>query len=92
VPGALEAHYAPRAVVEVLPAADLPARAALLRSEGRRVVELSEGDVAADRLYDSLRRADALGADVILAPRPANEGLGRAVADRLRKASAPRKD
>jgi L-threonylcarbamoyladenylate synthase len=90
VPGALEAHYAPEAAVEVLPEAELAARAATLRAAGVRVVVLSAADVAADRLYASLRKADGEGAEVILAPRPADEGLGRAVADRLRKAAAGR--
>jgi L-threonylcarbamoyladenylate synthase len=86
-PGTLEAHYAPRARVEVLPEDEIGARAEALRSAGRRVVVLERGDVAADRLYASLRRADADGADVILAPAPREEGIGRAVADRLRKAA-----
>ena len=90
VPGALESHYAPRARVEVLPSADLAARAGELRAQGRTVAVLGQAEVAADRLYASLRSADLAGVDVILAPRPSEQGLGRAVADRLKKASAGR--
>lgn len=41
-------------------------------------------------LYAALRQADALGLDVVLAAAPTADGLGEAVADRLRRASAPR--
>lgn len=91
VPGVLESHYAPRARVEVHPEADLKARSELLASQGRTVAELTRADIAADRLYAALRRADADGVDVVLAPRPEGKGLGLAVADRLRKAAADRK-
>ena len=40
-------------------------------------------------LYATLREADVLGLDVVLAVPPASEGIGRAVADRLRRASTP---
>jgi len=41
-------------------------------------------------LYASLREADALGADLILAAPPPESGLGLAVRDRLTRAAAPR--
>ena len=44
---------------------------------------------AARTLFAALRRADQAGADVILAEPVPNEGLGRAINDRLRRASAP---
>jgi L-threonylcarbamoyladenylate synthase len=39
-------------------------------------------------LYDRLREADARGADVVFVVPPAEHGVGRAVRDRLRRASA----
>jgi L-threonylcarbamoyladenylate synthase len=44
----------------------------------------------ARHLYASLRGADAMGLDVVLAVAPAPEGIGAAVADRLRRAAASR--
>jgi L-threonylcarbamoyladenylate synthase len=40
-------------------------------------------------LYRRLREADRLGLDVLLAVPPAEEGIGAAVADRLRRAGGP---
>jgi L-threonylcarbamoyladenylate synthase len=91
-PGTLEAHYAPRARVELTSGRDADARAAALRAQGRRVAVLSPGELAPERLYASLRRADEGGADWILAALPPEEGLGRAVADRLRKAAGAREE
>jgi L-threonylcarbamoyladenylate synthase len=45
---------------------------------------------AAQRLYAALREADARSATVVLASPPAAEGLGEALADRLKKAAGPR--
>jgi len=61
-----------------------------LRDGGKRVVLLAAGDVTAPNLYASLRRADESGAEWIVVPLPEEVGLGLAVADRLRKAAAPR--
>lgn len=47
-------------------------------------------DDYAARLYAAFRRADAEGAQVIVAVRPAAEGIGVAVRDRLARASAGR--
>ncbi|MDI6710950.1 MAG: L-threonylcarbamoyladenylate synthase [Thermoanaerobacterales bacterium] len=44
-------------------------------------------DKVAAALYDALRRADAAGADVILAEGPAPGGLGGTVLERLRRAA-----
>ena len=41
-------------------------------------------------LYATLRQADELGCDVVLASLPEAHGLGAAIADRLRKAAGPR--
>ncbi len=49
----------------------------------------STPEVSATRLFDALRRLDRLGLDVLFVRELANpqEGLGRALADRLRRAS-----
>lgn len=49
-------------------------------------------DAYARGLYDALRRADAAGVAFIVAvpPHPDAEGVSEAIADRLRRASAPR--
>jgi len=90
VPGQVDTHYAPRAAVRLLPAEELEAQAALLRSQGLHVRIFSQEDVAPTALFASLRRADDEGVDVILATPGHEAGLGLAVADRLRKAAAPR--
>lgn len=92
-PGMLESHYAPDCRVEIVGADDLTARRAELEADGRRVeVLVPSRDAAADArlLYRRLREADALGADVVLAVLPVEEGLGAAIADRLRRAAGPR--
>lgn len=90
VSGDLPSHYAPTARVEVVEAAAIEARAAEYRAQGMKIKVLKPEDVEARALYAALRRADAEGADVVLAPRPSSRGLGEAVADRLRRASGPR--
>ncbi len=55
------------------------------------VVEMPGSDEQfAQKLYAALRQADAAGCDVILASLPSAEGIGAAIADRLRKAAGPR--
>lgn len=90
VSGQLESHYAPKARVVVVAPEDAGSRAAGLSEGGKKVVLLSRKDVAAKKLYASLRRADEAGADVIVVPLPDEAGLGLAVADRLRKAAGKR--
>jgi len=50
----------------------------------------AEDEEMARTLYATLRQADALACDVVLARLPAARGLGTAIADRLRKAAGPR--
>ena len=88
-PGQLESHYAPRAEVVIVRVGEEEARAAELRKRGLKVEVLARPEAAT--LYASLREADARGADAIVVVAPPEEGLGLAVADRLRKASGPRK-
>ena len=91
-PGTLASHYAPDARVELVAAADLEAHAARLRAEGIVVGILEPpADPAeyAHVLYERLRELDRRGVDVILAVAPTDtEGIGAAVADRLRRAAA----
>lgn len=94
-PGTLPAHYQPAARVEVCSEGELPDRIAALEAAGQRVVvALAElaGEPAryAQQLYGALRAADNAGADVVLLPEVATEGLGEAIMDRLRRAAAPR--
>ena len=114
-PGMLEAHYAPRARVEVVEASAVVDRArSLLAGAGTApasggattvvvlapsalddlpddVIELEPAgppDDFARVLYDRLRQADRLGADVLLVVPPPAAGVGAAVRDRLRRAAA----
>lgn len=98
-PGMLASHYAPRARVR-LDAASLEAGEAGLDFAGQfrgaaseTVLDLApDGDLAkaAANLYAYLRCLDASGARAIaVAPIP-RVGIGEAIADRLRRAAAPR--
>jgi L-threonylcarbamoyladenylate synthase len=90
VSGQLESHYAPRAVVVIMPPAESFAKSEELRRTGKKVALLSIDDVSPHQLYSSLRLADESGADIIVVPMPVETGLGLAVADRLRKAAGRR--
>jgi L-threonylcarbamoyladenylate synthase len=91
-PGTRPSHYAPDARVELVRADELDARAAALRANGLRVGILArslDADEDARTLYARLRAADAEGVDVVLAVEPPDDdGIGAAVADRLRRAAA----
>lgn len=98
-PGGLRSHYAPRARVLAVDARELEA---VVRAQIGRVVVLADRDVsgvpridlpsdpneAAPLLYSALREVDERGFDVAVVALPAPVGLGRAIADRLRRASA----
>jgi L-threonylcarbamoyladenylate synthase len=100
-PGMTASHYAPRARLR-LDARELRegeagldfAGALRARADaGATILDLSpKGDLqeAAANLFGHLRELDALGAErIAVAPIPAH-GLGEAIADRLRRAAAPR--
>jgi L-threonylcarbamoyladenylate synthase len=102
-PGTLAAHYSPRAqvvlaatVAEALErAASTPGRRGLLLPHRVEVPEgvallLADDDPAgyAQVLYARLREADRLGLELLVAVPPIEQGLGVAVADRLRRAAA----
>ncbi|MGE0789589.1 MAG: L-threonylcarbamoyladenylate synthase [Sandaracinaceae bacterium] len=102
VPGALASHYAPRADVVVVVEDGLAT--ALRDARHRRPVVLGEGapdgvpsialprepEAQARRLYAALREVDERGFDVAFVVLPEAAGLGAAIVDRLRRASAPR--
>ena len=60
-----------------------------LPSETVTLATPDDEDEYAHILYASLRQADVLGLDVVLAVPPSSTGIGRAVADRLRRAATP---
>ncbi len=98
-PGLLADHYAPltplRIVEDMERYRDTPSVGKLLFSgtaEGYAgpAISLSpEGNVreAAVKLYHAIQKLDASGVDLIAAERAPGEGLGRAINDRLEKAS-----
>jgi len=98
VPGSTASHYAPRArivIVERLdPSPFAGKRVAALspeRIEGMEWIEIPRDPAALARdLYAILREVDRRGIEVALVRPPTEQGLGAAVADRLRKAAGPR--
>lgn len=88
-PGQLTSHYAPRAALR-LNARPEPGETHIAFGPGPLTLsptaDLTE---AAARLFDILRRADAQGLPISVAPIP-DHGLGAAINDRLRRAAAPR--
>jgi L-threonylcarbamoyladenylate synthase len=107
VPGQLASHYAPGAEVLLAHPAQLGEQVDALKASGRRVgvllprgaasvggdVEVAaESDLAlAHDLYAALRDFDARKCDVIVAAMPAEQGIGLAIIDRLRRAAGPRR-
>ena len=100
-PGMLASHYAPRARVRMNAEVVKPGEAALLFGGARppgiehagASLDLSEsGDLteAATRLFSYLRRLDAAGVGTIAVTSIPESGLGDAINDRLRRASAER--
>jgi L-threonylcarbamoyladenylate synthase len=101
--GTLAAHYAPGTPLALISPQDLPALLQQLQAAGRRVVLLSRtvGPVTqveqtelpatpegyAHELYDALRRADRLRADLILVEAPPADDAWQGVNDRLRRAA-----
>jgi L-threonylcarbamoyladenylate synthase len=100
-PGQLASHYAPRSRLR-LDAASVDAGEILLAfgpalppgaERARQVLNLSpRGDLieAAANLFSHLRALDAAGAGSIAVMPVPQSGLGEAINDRLRRASAPR--
>lgn len=106
-PGNLRSHYAPRTRL-ILRGALEPGLAKGKRlglitmrhapgqdHEFAVIEDLSPGGdlaEAASRLYHALRHMDKLGLDLIVADLAPEQGIGRGINDRLRRASAPRDD
>ena len=99
-PGRLKSHYAPRTPLYLVdePAGSFSQRVGILTFEPMACCApvaaaeaLSEsGDLAeaAANLFAAMRRLDAAGLDAILAVPVPEEGLGRAINDRLRRAAS----
>lgn len=100
VPGQLKSHYSPSKKMfmadldKTVELVDLD-RAALLTFQKdykakHQVILTPTGDMteAAKNLFDALRRLDKMPVDLILAEFVPDEGIGRAINDRLRRASA----
>ncbi|MCC5845226.1 MAG: threonylcarbamoyl-AMP synthase [Verrucomicrobia bacterium] len=98
-PGMLARHYAPSTPLRLLEAGETPAVSVGRRGwlcfserpevEGPVEVLSKQGDLAeaATRLFACLRRLDAAGVDEIIAWKVPNQGLGRAINDRLSRAA-----
>jgi L-threonylcarbamoyladenylate synthase len=100
-PGMIESHYAPRKPVQIGDIVQLmtahPQRCGVIsftthHPAWRTEVLSPQGDLgeAARNLFAALRALDTSDADVILAEEFPDEGLGRAINDRLRRAAAKR--
>jgi L-threonylcarbamoyladenylate synthase len=100
-PGVLASHYAPQARVRLNATGLRNGEAALLFGDrmpsgienAARIVNLSPGSdlgEAAARLFSALRDLDAHGIDTIAVTPIPEHGLGEAINDRLRRASAGR--
>ncbi len=102
-PGMLKSHYAPRTPLVLGELSELARKYSGRRAgvlafrqmlpglpESRQRLLSPKGDLAeaAQRLFAAMHELDAMGLDVILAELLPEEGLGRAVNDRLRRASA----
>src|SRR5262249_25063328 len=104
VPGTMPSHYAPRARVLLESSAALAGAVGSGANVGVIVfgsdLPLDDAATALGRpadaveyartLYRMLRAADEQGIDLVVAVPPGEEGIGAAVADRLRRAAAPR--
>ena len=103
-PGTLLQHYAPRIPITLLalgqdiPQPALQERVGLLTFRSPAEVEgyvvsealAAEGDIleAAANLFAALRRFDSLGLDRLVIEAVPEQGIGRAIMDRLRRAAA----
>jgi L-threonylcarbamoyladenylate synthase len=100
VPGQLPQHYAPRTPIRIARPEEVPARGRkklgylafkdVPRGFGVVKVLSPTGDLreAAAHLFEALHQLDMLGLEAIYAEPVPEEGLGRAIMDRLRRAAA----
>ena len=91
-PGQLTSHYAPNAALRLDATDPRPDETHIGFGTPGPFSLSPAGDLAeaAARLFDTLRRADARGRPIAVAPIP-RTGLGAAINDRLRRAAAPRR-
>jgi len=93
-PGQLESHYAPRAKLRLNAREAEPGEMLLAfgpdASAAMNLSPASDLKEAASNLFAMLRRLDASGAGRIAVMPVPESGLGEAINDRLRRASAPR--
>lgn len=102
-PGTRYRHYTPRCDVELVAPGDGPSRAVALATDGRRVglvatspppagvigvARYLDASGLAQQLYAALRDAEASDVEVLVVESVPEIGVGRAVMDRLRRASA----
>ncbi len=102
-PGTRYAHYQPRCRVDIAPQGAAVRRSAELAAAGlrvglvaphpaptgvRQVARPDSTPALAALLFTALREAEAAGVDVVVVEAVPEEGLGRAVMDRLRRAAA----
>ena len=93
VSGALDSHYAPRAKV-ILNAEAEPGDGLIAKShiatppQVTRLASPSTDEEYAQQLYASLRKADQLGLEKVVAITPTGDGIALAIRDRLGKASS----
>lgn len=94
-PGMLARHYAPRTPLFLLdPREDIPPGLSEKRILEFSLEELSATgclNEAAANLFATMRRLDGAGADALVARRVPDAGLGKAINDRLYRASEKRK-
>ncbi len=90
-PGMLESHYSPNCTIELVESTESAIiRAQQLKSDSIRVHILDfshDLNKYAKHMYEFLRDADRQGCEVVVAVMPSDSGIGRAIRDRLTKAS-----
>ena len=86
-PGSHKSHYAP--MTSLLLSEDPHKKAQALRKKGLKVavLEATSSEEYAKKLYAELRRLDKEGHDILIAQKASADHLGRAINDRLRRAS-----
>lgn len=92
--GMLISHYSPSCQIlianDLAHANDLLLQQQTMGNRTRLTLFSDDLPIYASTLYSQMRKADADGLDSLIAIKPNQKGLGRAILDRLMKASAPR--
>jgi L-threonylcarbamoyladenylate synthase len=91
--GMLLSHYSPSCQIlianDLAHANDLLLQQQTMGNRTRLTLFSDDLPIYASTLYSQMRKADADGLDSLIAIKPNQQGLGRAILDRLMKASAP---